>query len=177
MEKRPLVESTVLLLLIVVTALFMPAVKGIFVIIPIIYFFVEAKLRNRGNAGMKGKTLLQDIKQSWLPILLVSVVFQCGYILIFNTLLPEVAEHVKDRVPLLQDFNIGLVLSLLVLALGEEITFRGLFQNRFTWVMKPAYAIILTSLAFTLAPRYSGFFRNKWAGYCRISSLAEILIV
>lgn len=63
-------------------------------------------------------------------------------IFIYKNVFPEVLEYVLERTSLIDTLNKKLILRLLVLALGEEIVFRGLIQKRIGWVMKAAYAII-----------------------------------
>ncbi|WP_274365643.1 CPBP family intramembrane glutamic endopeptidase [Paenibacillus thermotolerans] len=117
-------------------------------IIPIVYFFVEHNIRGGDNARIKG--LWSDIRQNWHWFGLV-VVLQVLYTVTFKTFLPEVFDHLHARVPLIQNgLNFNVVVALLFAAYGEEIAFRGLFQERFAWYMRPAAAIVVTSLLFAL---------------------------
>ncbi|MFT4414752.1 lysostaphin resistance A-like protein [Fredinandcohnia humi] len=150
MERKAFLESMVLLTLLVISALFIPTLKGLFALLPILYYLIEMRLRKRGNGGFNFKSLVSDIKKSWAFIILVSAILQVFYFFIFNTYVPEMVEHLKERVSILDNLDVVLVISIFLFALGEEITFRGLFQNRLNWVMKPAYAILITSFLFTI---------------------------
>jgi membrane protease YdiL (CAAX protease family) len=151
-EKRPFQEMIIIVILMLASALFLPQLKGLFVILPIVYYFVEGKIRGRSqeSVGLNFANLLKGIKKSWVWVLLVGIVFQLLYVIIFKNYFPEMFAHVLDRASLIKTFDSKLIITLIILALGEEIVFRGLVQGRFQWVMKPQYAIALTSVVFAL---------------------------
>ncbi|EIJ80189.1 CAAX amino terminal protease family protein [Bacillus methanolicus PB1] len=151
-EKRPFLEMVFLVVLMLISALFFPQFKALFGILPIVYYFVERKIRGRSreNNGFNFANLLHDIKKSWVWVLLVGIVFQILYVIIYKNYFPEIFAHVLARAPVIKTFDVKLVITLFILALGEEITFRGLVQERLQWVMKPHYAIVLTSIIFAL---------------------------
>ncbi|TLS37119.1 CPBP family intramembrane glutamic endopeptidase [Pseudalkalibacillus caeni] len=151
-EKQPFLEMIVLVVLMLLTALFLPQFKIIISLVPIIYVLVERRVRNRSQSsiGFKRKETVEDFKETWLWVLLVGVILQVTYFLVFKNFFPEVFAKINGRVTILAAFDGKLLFSLLVLAFGEEIVFRGLVQKRLGWVMKPAFAILLTSLLFTV---------------------------
>jgi membrane protease YdiL (CAAX protease family) len=151
-EKRPFREMIILVILMLTSALFLPQLKGIFVILPIIYYLVERRIRGRSreSIGFISAKFLKDIKKNWVWILLVGIVFQIIYVTIFRNYFPEMFNHVLERASIIKTFDGALIFKLLLLALGEEIVFRGLVQERLQWVMKPRYAILLSSAAFSL---------------------------
>jgi uncharacterized protein len=151
-EKRPFQEMIILVILMLISALFFPQVKGLFVVLPIVYYLVERRIRgrNRENIEFNFANLLHDIKKSWIWILLVGIVFQILYVIIYKNYFPEMFAHVLERAAVIKTFNGELIIKLIILALGEEIVFRGLVQGRLQWVMKPRYAILLSSVVFAL---------------------------
>jgi uncharacterized protein len=151
-EKRPFQEMVILVILMLTSALFIPQLKGLFVILPIVYYFVEGKLRGRSqeSVGLNFPNFLNGIKKSWVWVLLVGIVFQLLYVIIFKNYFPEMFAHVSERATIIKTFDGKLIITLIILALGEEIVFRGLIQGRFQWVMKPQYAVALTSVVFAL---------------------------
>lgn len=156
-EKKPFIEMMIIVVLMLISAFFFPQLKGLFAIIPIIYFLIERKIRKRTreNIGLNLTNLGSDFRKVWL-LILVSIVLQVFYFIIYKNVFPEVFAHVLERTSLIESFNGKLILSLLILALGEEIAFRGLVQKRLGWVMKPIYAIFLTSVLFALMHISSG---------------------
>jgi membrane protease YdiL (CAAX protease family) len=152
-KKKPLFEMLLLIFLMVITVIFIPVLQHLMAIVPIVYFFVEGKLRKRSGyeVGFRPNEFIQGAKKNWLYIFLVVMVSQILFLLIAKIWSPDVVSHLRERTPInLQEFNTNLLFSLLVLPLGEEIAFRGVIQERFTWVMNKPLAIILTSLLFAL---------------------------
>jgi membrane protease YdiL (CAAX protease family) len=150
---RPVLEVAVIALLMLAARFFVPVLAGLMTIVPLVYFFVEGRVRNRSRSevGLKLAELPKDLAKTWPLILLVAVVIQVIFVLVCKQFFPEVMAHIWDRVPALQSIDQKMVLTLLIAPLGEEIIFRGLFQERFSAVMKPGYAILLSSLIFALA--------------------------
>jgi len=118
-------------------------------IIPIIYFFVEMRVRKRKLKGPE--TFVSDLMKSWYWIIIVAIGIQTLDAFIFHRFFPEMAEHLKARTPMLEEgFDINLLIKFAILAFGEEIAFRGVLQERFSWYLKPYFAIPLTSAVFAL---------------------------
>lgn len=157
-EMRPFIEMAVILLFMLIGTLIIPEMKGIFVMLPIFYFLIERRVRRRSreNTGFKYISIISELKSTWLLILFVSVILQLCYFLFYVKVMPTVIEHVSARVSFIETLNGKVIFSIIVLALGEEIIFRGLFQKRLSWIMKPSYAIILSSFVFSLMHLSSG---------------------
>jgi membrane protease YdiL (CAAX protease family) len=151
-EKRPFLEMAILVALMLTSALFVPIVKGIFVILTIAYVIAEQKIRKRdpADSGFNLSDLGTKLKRTWPWIVLVGVIFQAMYVIVYRSFIPGMFEHVLERAALIKTFDSKLILNLIVLAFGEELIFRGLVQGRLEWVMKPHYAIMLTSGIFAL---------------------------
>lgn len=151
-EKRPFLEMVILVVAMLVSSFFIPQIKGLVSILPIVYFLIErmARKRTRESIGFNQKNILSDLKQSWSLVILVGVILQVIYFLLYKDIFPEVLDHVLERADFIKAINGKLIFSLLILALGEEITFRGLVQARLNWLIKPVYSILLSSIIFTL---------------------------
>lgn len=151
-RKRRFVEMLVIVALLLFSALVIPQLKGILSLLAVLYIVFEVSFRKETKKEeiTSLKRLGGDLKKSWFLILLVSVVLQLVYFFIYKNVFPEVLVHVQDRVEILKEFNFQLVLTLLILALGEELVFRGLIQERFQWYINPIVAILITSFIFAL---------------------------
>jgi uncharacterized protein len=143
-------ETIFLMFLMLLTVFFFPKIFGIVSILPLIYFFIENRVRKKKDVIFKHKEFLKDLKSSWLPFITVALILQGFYFLIFTHFSPELLSHVKERTTIITSFDIKLVLTLMVLAIIEEIVFRGLFQKRLNLKLNPLYSILITSVVFTL---------------------------
>jgi membrane protease YdiL (CAAX protease family) len=118
-------------------------------LIPIVYYFAEGRIRQRRLLGPNA--LFAGLKRSWYWILLVAIGMQTLDAYVFQAFFPEMAEHLKARAPMLNEgVDASLLIQFFVAALGEEIAFRGVLQERLSWYLKPYLAIPLTSLLFAL---------------------------
>lgn len=151
--KRENIELYIIIGLMIVSVLFIPVLKGIMAIAPIVYFLVERKVRKRTKEeiGFRTANFSEKMKQSWMLILFVGIVMQLFYLFSYQNIFPQVLEHVLGRVPLdFSDLNPILFLSIVLLAFGEEIVFRGLIQARLSKLMPVWVAILVTSLLFAV---------------------------
>lgn len=157
-QRRPLLEMIVLVLLMVGSMLLAPQLKTLFSLLPIVYFLVERRVRKREreDIGFKFKSIWRNFKEIWYFVFFVGVILQLFYLYVFKSFFPEVMVHVQERASFIQSFDGKLLISLLVLALGEEIVFRGLVQGRLHWVVKPLPAILISSIIFALMHITSG---------------------
>ena len=102
---------------------------------------------------------MADVKNNWYWIIAVGVVAQFIVITIAKCCVPDYFEHVKSRIPLMNISQIvPLLLMILVVTFAEEIVYRGFFQERISWFIKPSYAIILFSIVFSMMHYSSGSF-------------------
>ncbi len=122
------------------------------VLFSILYLFIENKM-NKGkmeDIGFIPKNILFDIKKYWWLILIpvVSCIVSAS---LSKFVLPEFYLHVLDIRPMLSFDNTFLQIpKLLILAFAEEIAFRGFFQTKLGNIIKPIWAIIITSLFFAI---------------------------
>ncbi|MBT2682328.1 type II CAAX endopeptidase family protein [Bacillus sp. ISL-37] len=149
--KRENFELYIIILLMIVSVLFIPVLKGVMAIAPIVYFFIERKVRNRTleEVGFDTAYFKENILKTWKLILFVGIAMQLIYLFSYQNFFPQVLEHVLGRIPLdFSDLNPLLFLSIALLAFGEEIVFRGLIQARLSKLMPVWVAILITSLLF-----------------------------
>ncbi|CAM4022766.1 type II CAAX endopeptidase family protein [Cohnella lubricantis] len=156
-DRRRLVEVLAIIGFMLIAVFLVPSLKGLAAIVPIVYFL--ANLRRRGNDREQAPRALftkigSGIRRTWGWILLVAVGTQFGSLLLFKYVSPESLAHIQDRLPTGSDLSVALVLTILIAPLGEEIAYRGLFQERFSRYMPQAASIVIVSLLFA-AMHYS----------------------
>lgn len=153
LSKREKSELFTIIGAMVASVLIIPQLKALFAILPIIYFLIERRVRNRTSeeTGLLFSNIPRDLAKNWYYILLVGVGMQFFYLFMYNSYFPQVLKHVLSRIPInIQDLNPQLFLSIIVLALGEEIVFRGLIQARLNRLVPTWIAIGLTSILFAV---------------------------
>lgn len=141
-------------LLICIASIFVSNIAVLTILFSISYLIIENK-NNKGKAediGFIPKNILSDIKNYWWLILL-PIVFCIVSTGLSKLVLPEFNLHVLERVKpmLLMDKLLLLIPQMLILAFGEEIAFRAFFQTKLCNIIKPIWAIIITSLIFAIA--------------------------
>ncbi|WLR57250.1 type II CAAX endopeptidase family protein [Mesobacillus subterraneus] len=149
--KRENIELYIIIVLMVVSVIFVPVLKGIIAIAPILYFFIERKVRKRTleEIGFSSAHIKENISNTWKLILFTGIAMQLLYLFSYKNFFPEVLEHVLGRIPLdFSNLNPLLFLSIALLAFGEEIVFRGLIQARLSKLMPVWVVILVTSLLF-----------------------------
>ena len=123
------------------------------ILFSILYLFIENK-RNKGkmeDIGFIPKNILSDIKKYWW-LILIPVVSCIVSINLSKFVLPEFYLFLLDKKPMLSiDKSFLQIPKLLILAFSEEIAFRGFFQTKLCNIIKPIWAIIITSLFFVIA--------------------------
>ena len=156
---RSLFYETILVLLITfVPLLFVPLVPAlsglatlIALVFPIAYLFAEKWARHRPwkDLGIKRHGFYADFRANWRLFLLVVFVLQVIPVALFFAL-PEGLSHVLGRIPAVNTLTVAIAL-IIVLALREELVFRSLFQERFSWFIGNVPAIVFVSLIFALS--------------------------
>lgn len=136
-----------------ILALMKPA--GLAIIFAIPYLLIESKINktSSNDIGFKIKNTWSDVKRYWW-LIAAPVVLGILSIFLSKIILPEFYEHVIERITPILSLNKALILiplQLLVLAFGEEITFRAFLQTKFSNIINPVWAIIVTSVIFALA--------------------------
>jgi membrane protease YdiL (CAAX protease family) len=157
--KRILAEILFVLFIAVIPGIFFTQLKAVCSIIPVVYFFVERRLRKRSweEVGFNFKGLWDDLKANWHLILLVSIVIQVAASFSLKHYWPEMLEHITGRLPIFNLSNVnGLVIMLLIATAMEEIVYRGLFQGRLSLFINTWLAIAIVSVLFGLAHYSTG---------------------
>ena len=152
-NKYILIETLIVLLITVLPSLFFPALKGMAVFFPILYLIIEGWLRKRSwkELGLQTKVFLPALVKNWWLVLLVSIIIQATVIFAAKLWLPEFITHVAARLPFtLTDNLIPVIISLLIATFAEELVYRGLFQQRFSWFMPSWMAILGISVLFAV---------------------------
>ena len=125
---------------------------GLMVIIGVIAFFVTKKSNDSKEEGLDIKSFPGKLKSPKVIILaLMPTIMVFVSIFLEKKFMPEVLQHIKERVGFIDKAQIvGTVISLAVLALGEEIALRAFFQKQSTKLMGFIPSIIITSILFSL---------------------------
>lgn len=125
---------------------------GLMVIIGVIAFFVTKKSNDSKEEGLDIKSFPGKLKSPKVIILaLMPTIMVFVSIFLEKKFMPEVLQHIKERVGFIDKSQIvGTVISLVVLALGEEIALRAFFQKQSTKLMGFIPSIIITSILFSL---------------------------
>lgn len=134
-------------------ALISPALKLFATLIPVGYLIIESRLRHRAWAdiGFSIRGILAGLRQNLGWILLVGVGIQALVALGAYYFIPEYFRHILARLPVdVSVLSVGLLVTIGVATLGEEILYRGLFQARIREFISPGATIVLTSLVFAL---------------------------
>ena len=99
--------------------------------------------------GNQATRFLCFFRANWRLFLLVVIVLQVIPVALFFAL-PEGVSHVLGRIPAVNTLTVAIAL-IIVLALREELVFRSLFQERFSWFIGNVPAIVFVSLIFALS--------------------------
>jgi membrane protease YdiL (CAAX protease family) len=137
----------------IIPSLLWPGFKVVSVFLPIAYLLVERRLRDRpwAELGFDVRGIRPALAANWLLILLDVLVIQAAIALLAKAFWPVFLIHVESRIPLLDTTQpVALFGMLLVATLGEEMTYRSLFQERLNWFVKPPIAIVVVSVIFGL---------------------------
>ncbi|TQR19453.1 CPBP family intramembrane glutamic endopeptidase [Psychrobacillus vulpis] len=131
------------------------SIAGISVIVGIVFFFINRVLEKNtsSDTGLNVKAIGINLKDK-------SILFWIGLPLVINIVcfilatlfLPEFIEHIYLRTEFMVSLDkiLLLVLQLAILALGEEIAWRGFFQRQLSKWLPIIPTLILTSLLFSL---------------------------
>jgi uncharacterized protein len=160
-DKFILIETLFIIGLIIILSFVFKQIAGLFSIIAIAYFLIEKRKRRRtwSEIGFKFRVIRTDIKNNLHWIIAVGVITQFIVVTIAKYFIPGFFEHIKSRIPLLNISQIApLLIMILIGTFMEEIVYRGFFQERMSWFIKPQYAIVLLSLVFGMMHYSNGYF-------------------
>ncbi len=131
------------------------SIAGISVFVGIAFFFINRVLEKSASSdnGLNVKAIGTNLKGKpiwfWiaLPLIINAVCFTLA-----TLFLPEFIEHIYNRTEFMVSLDklLLLVLQLAILALGEEIAWRGFFQKQLSKWLPIIPTLILTSILFSL---------------------------
>ncbi|MBE3038650.1 MAG: CPBP family intramembrane metalloprotease [Chloroflexi bacterium] len=150
---RVLWETLLVLLVSLGLGLIDPGLKTFSILLPVAYLIIERRLRKRPwrELGFDLKGFPAAVKANWWLVVLVVFVMQVLAVFGTRAFLPEFITHVVERLPIsIHNGWMILIPSLLLTTLGEEIVYRGFFQERLTWFIKAPLAIGIISVVFAL---------------------------
>ena len=129
------------------------SLSGISVLVGLAAYFITAKTNESKHAGLDIKKFPGQLKDIKLIVLnLMPTVMNLITTLIEKAFLPEHAEFLRARVEQMLDPSQirNTVISLVVLALGEEIAWRAFFQKQTMKLMGFVPALLISSALFAL---------------------------
>lgn len=131
------------------------SIAGISIIVGIAFFFINKVLGKNAPSDnvLNVKAIGANLKDKsiWFWIAL-PLTINIGCFILAILFLPEFIEHIHDRTEVMVSLDnlLLLALQLAVLALGEEIAWRGFFQKQLSKWLPIIPTLILTSLFFSL---------------------------
>lgn len=154
----------VLMALVSFTNLFGIHAAGISVCLGVIFFFINnarEKQASAADSGLDFKAIGTNLKEKSIWFWMTLPIFMDAISIALSKLfLPEYLEHVLKRTDVFisMDQVVLLLVQLSVLALGEEIAWRGFFQKQLVKALPIAPVLIISSLLFAIGHVASGKF-------------------
>ena len=129
------------------------SLSGISVLVGLAAYFITAKTNESRHAGLDIKRFpgqLRDIRL--IVLILMPTVMNLITTLIEKAFLPEYADFLRARIEQMLDPSQikNTVISLVVLALGEEIAWRAFFQKQTTKFMGFVPSLLVSSALFAV---------------------------
>ena len=163
MSRLSTIKAVVLafMALVSLTNLFGLSAAGISVIIGVIAYFVLMRLEKKTLSAYGldfraiGKTIRKPSLVFWM---ILPTIMNFLVLFLASLILPTYVDHVVSRSEGMLSVNIlpTLIIQLLVLALGEEIAWRGVFQKQLNGFIAFVPALAVTSVLFSLGHLTSG---------------------
>ena len=124
---------------------------GLMVFLGVAAFFITRKTNDSKNEGLDIKKFPGQLKSiKVILLILVPTILDFLTISLEKKFLPEVLEHIEGRITFIDKSQVIItVISLVVLALGEEIALRAFFQKQSTKLIGFIPSLIVTSLVFS----------------------------
>ena len=124
------------------------SLAGISIVIGVVFFFIASE--NTLNRRTIGKHLKDKSILFWITLPLIMNIICFALAILF---LPEFIDHINSRTESVVSVNkvALLILQLAMMALGEEIAWRGFFQKQLSKWLPTIPTLLLTSILFSLA--------------------------
>ncbi len=155
--ERPLSEVLAILAISTLGSFFLPAFRPAFLFLPVLYALAEKVIRKRGwkDLGFLPETLVGDFRKSWFLFLFAGIGSRSITAYSARYFFPAYLDHVRERLP----FGAGTGLVILVPAIGlslmgEELSFRGLYQKNLSRILSLPASVVMSSALLALT-RYS----------------------
>jgi membrane protease YdiL (CAAX protease family) len=152
-SRRIGLEAMIVFALTIMPSLLWPGFKTVSVFLPIVYLLIERRLRNRpwAELGCDVRGIRAALAANWFLVLLVALVSPAATVLLAKVFWPAFLIHIESRIPLFDTTQPAALFGMLLFAtLGEEMTYRSLFQERLSWFVKVPIAIVVVSVIFGL---------------------------
>ena len=152
-DYRILFETMLVLGLMVIPVILWPQTKTLTAFVALGYLLLERRFRMRSwdEIGFKFRTFKQDLMNNGFLILLVGFLIQVLIIGAAKFLWPDFLLHVQSRVTDVIGAQILIMFGVLIFStLTEELIYRALFQERFSWYFNPYLVIVAVSFLFAL---------------------------
>jgi uncharacterized protein len=155
---RSAYEALAVMAISLIPGLIWPQIKGPLQFLPVIYLLVERPLRHRTwrEIGLDPWGFGLGLRLTWPLVLLVAVGTQVLTALLARAFWPELFAHILERLPLVSPLTnpvgvfVAIGLTLLLGTLLEELIYRGLFQERLSWLIGAVPAVVVVALIFGL---------------------------
>jgi membrane protease YdiL (CAAX protease family) len=157
-SKGVLLEAAVILGVMLVPTLIRPALRGPLAFLPLAYLLIERRARRRpwSDLGVRLHGFRAALARNRY-LVLTAVAIQPISLFAARAWWPAWLEHVQNRVPVPEVGGFALLFALLPVAVFiEELTYRGLFQQRVAWFTGAPVGIAVAALAFGLMHLHSG---------------------
>ena len=152
-DRRILFETILVLGLMVIPVILWPQTKTLTALVSLAYLLLERRFRKRPweEIGFKFKTFKQDFMNNWVLVLLIGVLIQVLIIGAAKFFWPDFLLHVQGRVTDVIGAQILIMFGVLIFStLIEELIYRALFQERFSWYFNSYSVIVAISVLFAL---------------------------
>ena len=147
MSKKINIVAMLVMAIVSFSSFFGYSLAGISIIIGIIFFFIASE--NTLNMSTIGKHLKDKSIWFWITLPLIMNIICFALAILF---LPEFIDHLHSRTEIVVSANkvALLILHLAMMALGEEIAWRGFFQKQLSKWLPIMPSLLLTSVLFSL---------------------------
>jgi membrane protease YdiL (CAAX protease family) len=146
-------EALIVLVLVIVSSLLVPGLAPLLQLAGIAYFLIERPLRHRSwrDIGLDPRRFPAALRATWPWVLLVGFGTQILEVLGARLFWPALSAHILSRASgMLPTALLGTAAFLLLSTLLEELLYRGLFQERLSWLIGVVPAVALVAIGFGL---------------------------